>query len=393
LPDEKFHSQIVKIFKARQAAIASGQGIDWGTGEALAFATLIDEGYHVRLSGQDVERGTFSHRHAHVFYQDKDGCYVPINSVLSSNNVQRNFIASNSHLSELAVLGFEYGYAQTNPNTLVLWEAQFGDFSNGAQVMIDQFVTSGETKWNVKNGLVMLLPHGYDGQGPEHSSCRVERFLQLSDANDEFPTTEESEDDISKLGNVTIANCTTAANYFHLLRRQVRRPYRKPLIVVSPKKLLKLKAANSNFEDFAEGLRFAKVIDDQLADRVPDDQVRKVLYCSGQIFYDLENERTKKGIKDVAIVRCEQLAPFPFRDSERSVAQFKNASVTWVQEEPKNQGPWSFVEPRLRNLLSATGHKTKEVEYAGRPISASTATGYGKQHATELRDLLDAAFA
>jgi len=306
LPAEsKFHPQIQKIFKARQASIEAGKSIDWGTAEALAFASLIDEGFHVRLSGQDVERGTFSHRHAHVFYQDQDGCYVPINNVIPHDSNQRNFIASNSHLSEYAVLGFEYGYAQTNPNTLCLWEAQFGDFANGAQIMIDQFVASGETKWNVRNGLVLLLPHGYDGQGPEHSSCRIERYLTLTDADDMPPAETKSNYQISEQHNMFVANCTTAAQYFHLLRRQMRRTFRKPLIVVAPKKLLKLRNANSDFEDFKTGLRFQKVIDDRSTELVADASVRKVIYCSGQVYYDLEAERTKRGIKDVAIVRVE----------------------------------------------------------------------------------------
>jgi 2-oxoglutarate dehydrogenase E1 component len=220
LPEnKKFHNSLVKIFKNREKSIEDGVGIDWGTAEALAFATLIEDGNHVRLSGQDVERGTFSHRHAHVFYQDEDGCYVPINSVASQSDGTRTFIASNSHLSEYAVLGFEFGYAQTSPDTLCLWEAQFGDFANGAQIMIDQFIASAEQKWNVKNGLVMLLPHGYDGAGPEHSSCRIERYLQLCDADDLPPKEGVSEDQISQRMNMAVCYPTTAANYFHLLRR------------------------------------------------------------------------------------------------------------------------------------------------------------------------------
>ena len=254
-PEGKFHPQIVKIFKARHEAITSGKGIDWGTAESLAFATLIDEGNHVRLSGQDVERGTFSHRHAHVFYQDRDGYYVPINSIAQDNS-SRTFIASNSHLSEYAVLGYEHGYASADPSTLVLWEAQFGDFANGAQIMIDQFITSGESKWNVKSGLVMLLHHGYDGAGPEHSSCRIERFLQMNDGA-EFPPSDDMDDGkIAEGMNFSLAYCTTAAQYFHLLRRQIRRPFRKPLVVAVSKKLLKYRGANSNMEDFQSGLRF-----------------------------------------------------------------------------------------------------------------------------------------
>lgn len=231
--------------------------IDWGTAEALAFSSLIQDGYDVRLSGQDVERGTFSHRHAHVFYQDHDGFYIPINNVVPVAK-KRRFIATNSHLSEFAVLGYELGYAQANPNTLCLWEAQFGDFVNGAQVIIDQFISSGEVKWQVKNGLVMLLPHGYDGQGPEHSSARTERFLQMCDQDDHVPDDGVSYDnmDILKEHNMQVVNCSTAANYFHVLRLHMRMPFRKPLVVIAPKKLLKYKGACSDIEDFSEGTRF-----------------------------------------------------------------------------------------------------------------------------------------
>ena len=311
-PDGKFHPQIVKIFKARNEAINAGEGIDWGTAEALAFATLIDEGNHVRLSGQDVERGTFSHRHAHVFYQDRDGAFVPINSVAKDNS-SRTFIASCSHLSEYAVLGFEQGYAQSDPKSLVLWEAQFGDFANGAQIMIDQFITSGESKWNVKSGLVMLLPHGYDGAGPEHSSSRIERFLQLSDADDMPPSDERTDAKIAESMNFSLAYCTTAAQYFHLLRRQIRRRFRKPLIVPVSKKLLKFRGAGSSLTDFEKGLRFQKVLQDPATDLVADNKMKKIVFCSGQLYYDLEAEREKRGIKDIAIVRLEQIAPFPFR--------------------------------------------------------------------------------
>lgn len=344
----------------------------------------------MRLSGQDVERGTFSHRHAHVFYQDKDGAYVPINSIATDDS-SRTFIASNSHLSEYAVLGFEQGYATADPNTLVLWEAQFGDFANGAQIMIDQFITSGESKWNVKSGLVMLLPHGYDGAGPEHSSCRIERYLQLNDG-DEFPPADDVDDaKITENSNFAVAYCTTAAQYFHLLRRQIRRPFRKPLVVAVSKKLLKFRGANSNFEDFATGLKFQKVIEDSTPGLAADDQIKKVVLCSGQIYYDLEAEREKRGIKNIAIVRVEQLAPFPFRCLEPSLARYKNAKVTWAQEEPKNQGAWMFAQPRLVNLLKKLGRQHPEIEYAGRDISASTATGYGKTHTAELQAYMDAA--
>lgn len=388
-PEAKFHPQIVKIFKARNEAIKSGAGIDWGTAEALAFATLIDEGNHVRLSGQDVERGTFSHRHAHVFYQDRDGCYVPINAIAKENS-SRTFIASCSHLSEYAVLGFETGYAQADPKSLVLWEAQFGDFANGAQIMIDQFITSGETKWNTKSGLVMLLPHGYDGAGPEHSSARMERFLQMCDADDQPEAADVDDTAIAKQMNFGVAFCTTAAQYFHLLRRQIRRKFRKPLVVMVSKKLLKYRGANSTIEEFGTGLRFKKAIADTTTDLVAANRVKKVILCSGQVYYDLEAERTKRGIKDIAIVRVEQISPFPFKWVEPELAKYQNAKVTWCQEEPKNQGAFTFVETRLRNLLKKMG-RSQDLEYAGRPIAATTATGYGKQHAAELASFMDVA--
>lgn len=256
--DKNFHRLVRKIFDARVKSISDGKAIDWGTAEALAFATLIQDGYQVRISGQDVERGTFSHRHAHVFYQDEDGYYNPINSTFAKEGEQRKFIASNSHLSEFAVLGFELGYAQTHPNALTLWEAQFGDFANGAQVIIDQFLSSGEAKWNVKNGLVVLLPHGYDGQGPEHSSGRTERFLLLCDQDEHVPGDGKNYDnkDILKGINMQVVQPSCAANYFHLLRTQMRLPFRKPLIVVAPKKLLRLKGATSDLAEMAEGTRW-----------------------------------------------------------------------------------------------------------------------------------------
>lgn len=257
--------------------------------------------------------------------------------------------------------------------------------------MIDQFITSGESKWNVKSGLVMLLPHGYDGAGPEHSSSRIERFLQLNDG-DEFPPTDDIDDGkIAENMNFSLAYCTTAAQYFHLLRRQIRRPFRKPLVVAVSKKLLKYRGANSSFEDFQSGLRFQRVLEETATDLVADDKIEKVICCSGQIYYDLEAERKKRGIKNIAIVRVEQLAPFPFRKLEPSLVRYKNASVTWAQEEPKNQGPWTFVHPRLLNLCKKLGRQHPEIEYCGRAISPSTATGYGKQHQAELAAYLDLA--
>ena len=259
--------------------------------------------------------------------------------------------------------------------------------------MIDQFITSGESKWNVKSGFVMLLPHGYDGAGPEHSFARLERFLQLTDADDMPPAEGETDTMIAEATNFGVAYCTTAAQYFHLLRRQIRRKFRKPLVVMVSKKLLKYRGANSNLDELALGLRFKKAIAETATDLVPDAQIKKVILCSGQVFFDLEAERTQRGIKDIAIVRCEQLAPFPFKWVEPELRRYSNARVTWCQEEPKNQGAFPFVESRIRNLLSKIGHSSREVEYAGRPIAATTATGYGKQHAAELGAFLDAAMS
>lgn len=376
--DGNFHRLVKKIFDARQKSLAAGKDIDWGTAEALAFASLIQDGFDVRMSGQDVERGTFSHRHAHVFYQDRDGCYIPINNVVPQGAVRR-FIASNSHLSEFAVLGYELGYAQANPNTLCLWEAQFGDFANGAQVIIDQFIVSGEAKWNVHNGLVMLLPHGYDGAGPEHSSARLERYLQLCDHDDVVPEGDYSNLDALAAVNMQVVNCSTAANYFHLLRLQMRTPFRKPLCVIAPKKLLRLKGACSVAEDFAAGESFKPLIPDQNESAVAKDKIRKVVLCTGQVFYDLEAARAKEGKNDVAILRVERLCPFPFKEIIAELKQYKNATLTWSQEEPKNAGAWLYAEPRLRNIREHL-KQVEDTEYAGRPIMGATAVGYAATH-------------
>lgn len=329
--DSNFHRLVRKIFDTRYKSISEGKGIDWGTAEALAFATLIEDGYHVRISGQDVERGTFSHRHAHVFYQDRNGYYIPINNVVPQGNIRR-FIASNSHLSEFAVLGFELGYAEAHPNTLCLWEAQFGDFANGAQVIIDQFISAGEAKWNVKNGLVMLLPHGYDGAGPEHSSCRVERYLQMCDQDEELPEDPETYDRQGILSHTNMEVCwpSTAANYFHLLRTHMRMPFRKPLIVVAPKKLLRLKGACSDAKDFTGDTRFMPVLPDMNPSLVEPSKVRKVVLCSGQVYYDLEAQRAKDGQNDIAILRVESLCPFPFKRLIPHFRKYSNAEITWA---------------------------------------------------------------
>ena len=276
-----------------------------------------------------------------------------------------------------------------NPNTLSIWEAQFGDFANGAQVIIDQFISSGEAKWNVKSGVVMLLPHGYDGQGPEHSSCRVERYLQLCSQDEFVPGDGKTYDnkDLLKHTNMQVVNCSTAANYFHLLRTHMRMPFRKPLIVVAPKKLLRFKGATSSIEEFGEGTRFQNLIEDKNEKLVAPEKVRKVIICTGQVYYDLEARRAKEGQNDIAILRAESLCPFPFKEIIAQLSQYKNASVTWAQEEPKNAGAWLYAEPRLRNIREFL-NQDDEVTYAGRPIMAASAVGYTSLHNTQLEDLL-----
>jgi 2-oxoglutarate dehydrogenase E1 component len=306
-----------------------------------------------------------------------------MNSIIPNAQIQR-FQVCNSHLSEYAVLGYEYGYAQTHPNTLTIWEAQFGDFANGAQIVIDTMIASGEAKWNVKQGLVLLLPHGYDGQGPEHSSCRIERYLQLCDENDANGLREERV-------NMQVVNASTAANYFHLLRRQMRRPFRKPLVVAAPKKLLKYARANSDIEEFADSNRFKKIYPDMHKTLVAPEKVKKVLLCSGQVYYDLDNARQKDNINDVAIIRVEQLSPFPFKGITNELAKYKNAQVQWVQEEPQNQGYWAYVWPKIRNIVKGLRGSQQEVTYVGRTPSASTATGYSKVHEAELKHFLNEA--
>lgn len=277
-------------------------------------------------------------------------------------------------------MGYELGYAQANPNTLCLWEAQFGDFANGAQVIIDQFIVAGEAKWNVHNGLVMLLPHGYDGQGPEHSSARLERYLQLCDQDDVVPAG-GNYDNVAELekANMQVVNCSTAANYFHLLRLQMRTPFRKPLCVIAPKKLLRLKAACSKADDFGPAQAFKPLIGDQNASAVAKDKIRKVVLCTGQVYYDLDAARAKAGHNDVAILRVERLCPFPFKEIIAELKQYKNASLTWSQEEPKNAGAWLYAEPRLRNIRAHL-KQAEDPEYAGRPIMGATAVGYAATH-------------
>jgi 2-oxoglutarate dehydrogenase E1 component len=353
------HKTLTRILDAKKKTLDEGQGIDWATAEALAFGTLLQDGYGVRLSGQDSQRGTFSQRHAAWTDQTNGNCYIPLSTV------DRGFQVLNSPLSEFGVLGFEYGYAGAAPKTLVLWEAQFGDFANGAQVIIDQFIAAGEAKWLRANGLVMLLPHGYEGQGPEHSSARLERYLQLC-----------AED------NMQVANCTTPANYFHILRRQMLRNFRKPLIIMTPKSLLRHKAAVSSIDQFGPDSRFHRMLFDPKAP--PAEQVTRLVLCSGKVYYDLADARDGAGDRNTMILRAEQIYPFPSDVLAEVVATLPNLeTVVWCQEEPKNAGSWFFVDPLIEEVLLASNAAPKRAVYAGRAGGAATATGFAKRHASE----------
>ncbi len=374
------HKTIQRFIDGRRKMIETGAELDWAMAESLAFASLVDEGHPVRLSGQDSERGTFSQRHSVLIDQETEGRCVPLNSIRDG---QARYEVINSMLSEEAVLGFEYGYSLTEPNALVMWEAQFGDFANGAQVLFDQFISSGERKWLRMSGLVCLLPHGYEGQGPEHSSARLERYLQMC-----------AED------NMQVANCSTPAQYFHILRRQLKRDIRKPLILMTPKSLLRHKRAVSNLADLASGATFHRLLWDdaeklkgQKTKLVRDDKIRRVILCTGKVYYDLYEERERAGIDDVYLVRVEQLYPFPLKALVTGLSRFKKADIVWCQEEPKNMGSWSFVEPYLEWVLTQTGGKSKRARYVGRPASAATATGLMSKHLAQLKAFVDEAFA
>ncbi len=361
--------KIMRQLEAKRAAFEKGEGIDWATGEALAFGGLLLDGHRVRLSGEDCQRGTFSQRHAVLVDQANASEHVPLNSIREG---QAKIEIFNSLLSEVGVLGFEYGYTLADPTTLVLWEAQFGDFANGAQVIIDQFLASGETKWLRMSGLTLLLPHGYEGQGPEHSSARLERYLQLCAER-----------------NMTVANLTTPANYFHALRRQLKRNFRKPLVIMTPKSLLRHKLAVSKLADFTGEARFRHVI----PETDPIDaagSVRRVVLCSGKVYYDLLAERREKGVRDMAIVRLEQLYPFPNRSLGPVLAVYPNAEVVWCQEEPENMGAWSFVDRKIEAVMHAIGHAGRP-SYVGRDAAASPATGLAKVHAAQQAALVASA--
>ncbi len=364
------HRKLVRQLKSKRELLDSGKNIDWATAEALAFGTLLCEGTPVRLSGQDSGRGTFSQRHSVLIHQEDESRHIPLNNIRPD---QAHFEVIDSPLSEAAVLGFEYGYTMSDPMTMVLWEAQFGDFANGAQMIIDQFISSGESKWLRMSGLVMLLPHGYEGQGPEHSSARLERYLQLC-----------AED------NLQVVNLTTPANYFHALRRQMHRNFRKPLIVMAPKSLLRHKACVSDLEEMGEDTQFQRVIG-ETEQLVAADQVKRVVLCSGKVYYDLVQARAERKIDDVAIIRVEQIYPWPRDLLVEHVGQYCNADLIWCQEEPANMGAWLFVLPRLQFILDMISCENRRPVYIGRPASAATATGYMSAHTKEQQLLVEQA--
>ncbi len=374
----RIHRTVQRFLENRAKAIENGVGIDWATGEALAFCTLLEEGHHVRLSGQDSERGTFSQRHSVLIDQEDESRYTPFNHL---GGDQGHYEVINSLLSEEAVLGFEYGYSLAEPKALTIWEAQFGDFANGAQVLFDQFISSGERKWLRMSGLVCMLPHGYEGQGPEHSSARLERFLQMC-----------AED------NMQVVYATTPANFFHVLRRQLHREIRKPLILMTPKSLLRHKRAVSRLDELGSGTTFhrllyddAVMLPDEKIKLVPDDKIRRVVLCSGKVYYDLYEEREKRGIDDVYIMRVEQLYPVPLKALVHELGRFRSAEVVWCQEEPRNMGAWHFIEPYLEWVLNQINAPNRRPRYAGRAAAAATATGLMSKHLAQLKALLDEA--
>ena len=379
VPDNfKAHKRILRLLQQKKQMLETGEGLDWATAEALAFGSLLLEGHAVRLSGQDSGRGTFSQRHSVLRDQENEGTYVPLNNLRFG---QAPYEAIDSPLSEAGVLGFEYGYSLAEPNMLILWEAQFGDFANGAQVIIDQFISSGELKWLRMSGLVMLLPHGYEGQGPEHSSARLERYLQLC-ADD----------------NMQVCYCSTPSNYFHVLRRQLHRDFRKPLILMTPKSLLRHKLCISSIRAFDENSNFHRVLwddqdptDDPKRQLKPDNEIRRVVLCSGKVYFDLYEERELRKAYDVYLMRIEQFYPFPHNALATDLDRFQNADIIWCQEEPKNMGAWTFIRDRLDSVLSELNHQSVRAKYVGRVEAASPATGLMKKHIAEQSALVDEA--
>jgi 2-oxoglutarate dehydrogenase E1 component len=374
------HKTVQRLLQRRREMVETGTGIDWSMAEALAFGTLLKERFPVRLSGQDSERGTFSQRHSVLVDQETERRYTPLKYVSPD---QGRFEVINSMLSEEAVLAFEYGYTLAEPNALVMWEAQFGDFANGAQVVFDQFISSGERKWLRMSGLVCLLPHGYEGQGPEHSSARVERFLQIC-----------AED------NWQVANCTTPANYFHILRRQLHRKFRKPLVIMTPKSLLRHKRVTSDLADMGPHSSFHRLLWDDAQARPgekiklkPDAQIRRVVLCTGKVYYDLYEAREAAGVDDVYLLRIEQLYPFPAKALVSELSRFPKAEIVWAQEEPRNMGAWNFIEPNVEWVLQHTPIANTRPRYVGRSPAAATATGLASKHAQEQKTLVEQALA
>ncbi|MEC8091461.1 MAG: 2-oxoglutarate dehydrogenase E1 component, partial [Pseudomonadota bacterium] len=364
------NSKLTRIIETRAARIREGDGIDWATAEHLAFGSLLLEGDPVRLSGQDSCRGTFSQRHAVLVDQATEERYAPLSHL---SDGQAMFEVIDSPLSEASVMGFEYGFSQAEPNALVMWEAQFGDFANGAQVVIDQFISSGESKWLRMNALVLLLPHGYEGQGPEHSSARLERYLQLC-----------AED------NMQVVNCSTPANYFHVLRRQLRRDFRKPLVIMTPKSLLRHKACVSRLEDMGPGTTFHRVLDER-GTKVKSGKAKRLVMCSGKVYYDLAAARDAAEMWDTEIIRVEQLYPFPTKALTEVLAMTPKASLVWCQEEPKNMGSWTFARDFIEEAMAAAGCKQERLAYAGRVAAASPATGSLSRHNREQAALVSEA--
>jgi len=415
-PPEGFspHRTIRNLVKSKLEMTRSGKGIDWGCAELLAYGSLLLEGKHVRISGQDVQRGTFSHRHAVLHDQNEPyDTWCGLNQLaervepIGAGAEVAKFTAANSSLSEYGVLGFELGYSLEDPNALILWEAQFGDFSNGAQIIIDQFLSCGETKWNRQCGLTVLLPHGYDGQGPEHSSSRIERFLQLSDEDpDVIPENIGKEQSMAiQNNNWQVCNATTPAQFFHLLRRQVHRGFRKPLVIATPKSMLKDDLVRSDIEDFSGGNayfhRMLMEVDPEI-NATPDDKIRKVIFCVGKIYYELATKRKQEGIKDVAIVRIEQITPFPFDRVAEVYEKYPNAKFVFAQEEPKNMGTWYFCDDRIYTAIRKVKLERGEdvdkqpefrCQYVGRPTMASPAVGYGSVHSLEQAHIIKEALS
>ncbi|KAM3962956.1 oxoglutarate dehydrogenase Nc73EF isoform 2-T3 [Aphomia sociella] len=381
----EIHKGLLRILKARMEMVEN-RTVDWALAEAMAFGSLLKEGIHVRLSGEDVERGTFSHRHHVLHHQKVDkATYCALAHLYPD---QAPYTVCNSSLSEYGVLGFEVGYSVTNPNALVLWEAQFGDFNNVAQCIIDQFISSGQAKWVRQSGIVLLQPHGMEGMGPEHSSARLERFLQMSSDDPDYMPPESPDYEVRQLHdcNWIVANCSTPASYFHILRRQITLPFRKPLILMTPKSLLRHPEAKSSFDDMNEGTTFRRLIPEEGPASNNPKNVRKLAFCSGRVYYDLLKERRDRGLEgDIAIARLEQISPFPYDLIKAEVAKYPNAQLVWSQEEHKNMGSWSYIEPRFRTLLQSQ----KQISYNGRATAASPATGSKAAHNKELKNLLD----